>query len=176
MFQWFLNQTLDCIRSCPAGNPPNNPLYNPLNNPLNNPPNNPLNNPQKLKHSSMSIIRCLFLDRDCRAKLWESQWLGILIIGQAMLLLELLFYSTQHYFLSLFQVYYSHMNFVYGVAVLPHSDGFVSVSEDRSLKVWRGGECVQTITHPCTSVWSVCVLDNGDIVTGSRYIYLLCNH
>ena len=45
---------------------------------------------------------------------------------------------------------------------------FVSVSEDRSLRVWRNGESVQTITHPCTSVWSVCVLDDGDVVTGSR--------
>jgi len=61
------------------------------------------------------------------------------------------------------------MNFVYDIATLPDNSGFVTVSEDRSLKVWKGGDCVQTITHPTTSVWCVCVLSNGDIVTGSRY-------
>jgi phospholipase A-2-activating protein len=29
-----------------------------------------------------------------------------------------------------------------------------------------GTENVQTISHPCTSVWSVAVLANGDIVSG----------
>ena len=28
-------------------------------------------------------------------------------------------------------------------------------------------ECVQTIVHPATSVWSVSSMPNGDIVTGS---------
>ncbi|XP_067931333.1 phospholipase A-2-activating protein-like [Watersipora subatra] len=66
------------------------------------------------------------------------------------------------------QVFYSHMNYVYSVAMMPGSMAdFVSVGEDRSLKVWRNGDCVQTITHPATSVWSVCVLPTGDIVTGS---------
>lgn len=68
------------------------------------------------------------------------------------------------------------MNFVYSIAMLSPMGAdsadleFVSVSEDRSLKVWSRGECVQTITHPCISVWSVCVLANGDIVSGSRYV------
>ena len=52
--------------------------------------------------------------------------------------------------------------------MFPNSTDFVSVSEDRSLKVWKNGDCVQTITHPTTSVWCVCVLHNGDIATGSR--------
>ena len=28
-------------------------------------------------------------------------------------------------------------------------------------------ECVQTIVHPATSVWSVASMPNGDVVTGS---------
>lgn len=71
------------------------------------------------------------------------------------------------------QIYYSHMNFVYSVCMIPGtSHNFVSVSEDRSLKVWRRGDCVQTITHPCTSVWCVSVLANGDIITGGRLVLL----
>ena len=85
---------------------------------------------------------------------------------------------SQTYFIviilyAVLQVYYGHSNYVYGLALLPGGGvdspvSFVSVSEDRSLRVWRNGESVQTITHPSTSVWSVCVLDDGDIVTGSR--------
>ena len=32
------------------------------------------------------------------------------------------------------------------------------------------GNCDQTIVMPCTSVWSVSCLKNGDIIVGSRYI------
>jgi len=52
--------------------------------------------------------------------------------------------------------------------MIPGTEDFVSVSEDRSLKIWRLGECCQTIAHPATTVWCVCVLRNGDIATGSR--------
>ena len=61
-----------------------------------------------------------------------------------------------------------HTNFIYDISLLPNGRDFVSVGEDRSLRVWSGEECHQTITHPCTSVWCVAVLSNGDIVTGSR--------
>jgi phospholipase A-2-activating protein len=39
---------------------------------------------------------------------------------------------------------------------------------DRTVRVWRDGACVQTIPHPTMSVWAVCVLGNGDIVSGAR--------
>jgi phospholipase A-2-activating protein len=36
------------------------------------------------------------------------------------------------------------------------------------LRVWKGNQCVQTITHPAISVWDVAVCpDNGDIVSGA---------
>ncbi|KAJ3262722.1 hypothetical protein HDU77_000238 [Chytriomyces hyalinus] len=64
---------------------------------------------------------------------------------------------------------FSHTSFVYGLSPLPHG-GFASCGEDRTVKVWKpeGSEykCVQTIQHPCTSVWCVTALENGDIVTG----------
>ena len=43
----------------------------------------------------------------------------------------------------------------------------MSSGEDRSVKVWDHGECIQTITLPAISVWSVSVQPNGDIVCGS---------
>ena len=44
----------------------------------------------------------------------------------------------------------------------------ISSGEDRTVRIWRGSECVQTITHPAISVWGVAVCpDNGDIVSGA---------
>jgi phospholipase A-2-activating protein len=60
-----------------------------------------------------------------------------------------------------------HENFIYSLAALP--DGYlVSSSEDRTVRIWNNQRCVQTITHPAISVWSVAVCsENGDIVTGA---------
>ncbi|XP_078425528.1 phospholipase A-2-activating protein isoform X3 [Cetorhinus maximus] len=44
---------------------------------------------------------------------------------------------------------------------------FVTTGEDRSLRIWKDSECTQTIRLPAQSIWSCCVLDNGDIVVGS---------
>ncbi len=67
------------------------------------------------------------------------------------------------------QVLYGHTAFVYAVDVLHTAAGeslILSGSEDRTLKIWKNGECMQTITHP-SSVWSVAASpDNEDIVTG----------
>lgn len=61
-----------------------------------------------------------------------------------------------------------HTNFIYSLAILSTgSDHFVSCSEDKTVRVWKNGLCVQVITLPVISVWSVCTLTNGDIVTGS---------
>ena len=49
---------------------------------------------------------------------------------------------------------------------------FVTTGEDRTLRVWIDGDCRQTISHPAQSVWAVCTLANGDIVTGARYVYV----
>lgn len=62
---------------------------------------------------------------------------------------------------------YGHESFIYSVASLPSGE-LVSSGEDRTVRVWNGTQCVQTITHPAISVWSVAVCkENGDIVTGA---------
>ncbi len=44
----------------------------------------------------------------------------------------------------------------------------MSSGEDRTARIWNGRECVQTITHPAISVWSVAVCrESGDIVSGA---------
>jgi phospholipase A-2-activating protein len=51
-------------------------------------------------------------------------------------------------------------------------NAFVSCGEDRSLRIWKldvSDECQQTVFLPAQSIWSVSVMKNGDIVTGSRY-------
>jgi phospholipase A-2-activating protein len=62
---------------------------------------------------------------------------------------------------------HGHENFIYSLAA--RSDGaLVSAGEDRTVRVWHNNECVQTITHPAISVWSVAVCqENGDIVSGA---------
>ncbi|KAI0256861.1 WD40-repeat-containing domain protein [Lactifluus subvellereus] len=60
----------------------------------------------------------------------------------------------------------AHTSFVYTLSILPNGDA-ASGGEDRSLRIWRDGECYQTIIHPAISVWSVSAMPNGDIVTGA---------
>lgn len=60
-----------------------------------------------------------------------------------------------------------HDSFVYSLASSPSGEIF-SAGEDRTVRVWKGSECIQTITHPAISVWSVAVCaENGDIVSGA---------
>lgn len=61
---------------------------------------------------------------------------------------------------------HGHGNFIYTLACLPSGE-IVSSSEDRTVRVWKNGQCIQTITHPAISVWSVAASENGDIVTGA---------
>lgn len=68
---------------------------------------------------------------------------------------------------DLLQELYGHTAFVYAVDVLGSGE-LVSSSEDRTVRIWRNGECVQTIAHPAISVWCVRALPNGDIVSGSN--------
>jgi phospholipase A-2-activating protein len=59
-----------------------------------------------------------------------------------------------------------HEQYIYGLTVLSANE-FATVSEDKSLKVFRDGQSVQTIQHPGV-VWSVDVLPSGDLVTGCQ--------
>ncbi|KAK2052777.1 PFU-domain-containing protein [Colletotrichum caudatum] len=60
-----------------------------------------------------------------------------------------------------------HENFIYSLTSLPSGE-LVSSGEDRTVRIWKGNECVQTITHPAISVWAVAAnQETGDIVTGA---------
>ena len=62
---------------------------------------------------------------------------------------------------------HGHESFVYSLTSLPSGE-LVSAGEDRTVRVWKGTECVQTITHPAISVWTVAANpETGDIVTGA---------
>lgn len=58
-----------------------------------------------------------------------------------------------------------HTSFVYSLSVLSSGD-IISAGEDRTVRVWKDGECSQIITHPAISVWTVSSMPNGDIVSG----------
>ncbi|KAK5135599.1 hypothetical protein LTR08_005079 [Meristemomyces frigidus] len=60
-----------------------------------------------------------------------------------------------------------HTAYIYSLAILPNGD-IVSSSEDRTVRVWRSGRCIQTITHPAISLWAVAACpETGDIVSGA---------
>lgn len=61
---------------------------------------------------------------------------------------------------------HGHENFIYSLGTLPSGE-IVSSGEDRSVRVWSGTECVQVITLPAISVWSVSSSANGDFIVGS---------
>lgn len=60
-----------------------------------------------------------------------------------------------------------HESFIYSLTSLPSGE-LVSSGEDRTVRIWGGDECIQTITHPAISVWAVAACPgNGDIVSGA---------
>ncbi|KAI1486764.1 ubiquitin homeostasis protein lub1 [Biscogniauxia mediterranea] len=62
---------------------------------------------------------------------------------------------------------HGHESFIYALTTLPSGE-LVSSGEDRTVRIWRGSECIQTITHPAISVWTVAACAaNGDIVSGA---------
>ncbi|MEE6459049.1 hypothetical protein FKM82_000524 [Ascaphus truei] len=65
------------------------------------------------------------------------------------------------------QIYYGHTNYIYSICIFANCQDFVTTGEDRSVRIWRKGECTQTITLPAQSVWCCCVLDGDDLVVGS---------
>ncbi|XP_030050029.1 phospholipase A-2-activating protein isoform X1 [Microcaecilia unicolor] len=65
------------------------------------------------------------------------------------------------------QVCFGHTNYIYCISTFPGSKDFVTTGEDRSLRIWKGGECTQTVRLPAQSIWCCCVLDNGDIAVGA---------
>ncbi|KAL8809387.1 MAG: hypothetical protein Q9200_003454 [Gallowayella weberi] len=62
---------------------------------------------------------------------------------------------------------HGHENFIYSLTSLPTGE-LISSGEDRTVRIWNNNECIQTITHPAISVWSVAACSqNGDIVSGA---------
>ncbi|OAA55103.1 WD40/YVTN repeat-like-containing domain protein [Cordyceps fumosorosea ARSEF 2679] len=62
---------------------------------------------------------------------------------------------------------HGHESFVYSLTSLPTGE-LISSGEDRTVRVWKGLECTQTITHPAISVWTVAAHpETGDIVSGA---------
>lgn len=62
---------------------------------------------------------------------------------------------------------HGHESFIYSLGSLPTGE-LISSGEDRTVRIWKGNECIQTITLPAISVWGVAACaKNGDIVSGS---------
>ena len=62
---------------------------------------------------------------------------------------------------------HGHESFIYSLTSLSTGE-IISSGEDRTLRIWQGQNCIQTITHPAISVWCVSACsENGDLVSGS---------
>lgn len=44
---------------------------------------------------------------------------------------------------------------------------FVSGSWDKTVRVWKNKTCTHTLRGHTLAVWGVCILSNGDIVSGA---------
>lgn len=65
----------------------------------------------------------------------------------------------------------SNCYFFFRISMMPGRTEFVSCGEDRSVRIWKldsPDECHQTIFLPAQSIWTVSVMNNNDIITGSR--------
>jgi len=56
------------------------------------------------------------------------------------------------------------------VATFPNSTDYVSCTSDHRLQIWQGQTLKQTIELPEPTLPSVCLLSNGDVVTGTRSV------
>lgn len=65
--------------------------------------------------------------------------------------------------------YHGHGNYIYGIALGPDGDKFVTCGEDSSIRLWsiEKGADGDALMIPAQSVWAVTFLVNGDIVSGS---------
>ncbi len=62
---------------------------------------------------------------------------------------------------------HGHESFIYSLTSLPTGE-IISSGADRTVRIWKGTECIQTITHPAISVWCVAACEeSGDIVSGA---------
>lgn len=62
---------------------------------------------------------------------------------------------------------HGHDNFIYCLASTSSGE-IISCGEDRTLRIWKDSTCVQTISHPAISVWTVAVCpETSDIVSGA---------
>ncbi len=66
----------------------------------------------------------------------------------------------------------------FSTAHIPNTADFVSVSEDRTLKVWteRDSTASQTLMLPSETPWSVIALPNKDVAVCSKYANSLLIH
>lgn len=63
---------------------------------------------------------------------------------------------------------YGHTSYIYSISLLPSGE-LISSGEDRSVRIWNleQGQCVQVITFPFVSAWSVAVeKTSGDFAVG----------
>lgn len=56
-----------------------------------------------------------------------------------------------------------HNGFVFTCTILANGD-IASGGDDKTVKIWRDGACIQTINHPGT-VWNVRSNKHGDLVS-----------
>uniref|UniRef100_A0A8C1EN64 Phospholipase A-2-activating protein n=1 Tax=Cyprinus carpio carpio TaxID=630221 RepID=A0A8C1EN64_CYPCA len=101
---------------------------------------------------------------DKTIKLWkagrcENTYTGILV----QLILLMLSTTKQCLFDAEYRQCGACLDCVRGLAVINEVD----TGEDRTLRVWRKGECSQTIRLPAQSVWCCCILPDGDIAVGA---------
>ncbi|KAI9293034.1 PFU-domain-containing protein [Neoconidiobolus thromboides FSU 785] len=109
-----------------------------------------------------SLIHTIQAHTDCVRSIDEVKNLGFISCGNDGVV------KVWDYSFNLIQELHGHTSFVYSVQTIdPEQFLFASSGEDRSIRIWKEGKCIQTITLPALSIWTLKVLPNQNIVAGS---------
>ncbi|XP_054719233.1 phospholipase A-2-activating protein-like [Uloborus diversus] len=63
-------------------------------------------------------------------------------------------------------IYKSHSSYIYGITLLNTGGDFATCGEDGRVKIWRNGDCVQSINFSGKTLWSITCASNGNLAVG----------
>ncbi|XP_054708593.1 phospholipase A-2-activating protein-like [Uloborus diversus] len=67
---------------------------------------------------------------------------------------------------DLLATYESHTAYIYSITLLRSGADFATCGEDSKVKIWRDGDCIQTLYFTGKTLWSIACTANGNLAVG----------